>query len=65
MSSDRWPAVRVERFMDEPIDQYVKRRDEIVTIITGFRRGRYTGDTAERMEQRLVALQDGLALVAA
>ena len=65
MSDEVWPAIKVERFLDEPLEHYLKRRDEIVTIIGGFRRGRYTGAVAERMEHRLIALQDGLIPAAA
>jgi hypothetical protein len=64
MSDEIWPAIKVERFYDEPLKHYEARRAEITTIINGFRRGRYTGELAERMEQRLVALQDGLDLAA-
>ncbi len=64
MSDEIWPAIRVERFYDEPQAHYEARRAEIITIITGFRHGRYEGELAERMEERLVALQDGLELPA-
>ncbi len=64
MSDEIWPAIRVERFYDEPLAHYEARRREIISIITGFRNGRYEGVVAERMEQRLVALQDGLVIPA-
>ncbi|MDC9822485.1 hypothetical protein PRN20_01965 [Devosia sp. ZB163] len=64
MSDELWPAIKVERFYDEPLAHYETRRGEIVTIINGFRRGRYEGEAAERMERRLVALQDGTVLPA-
>lgn len=64
MSDEIWPAIKVERFYDEPLKHYEARRAEITTIINGFRHGRYDGAVAERMEQRLVALQDGLELAA-
>ncbi|MBN9315886.1 MAG: hypothetical protein J0I99_09125 [Devosia sp.] len=62
MSDELWPAIKVERFLDESPRQYEARRAEIVSIITGFRNGRYEGALAERMEERLIALQDGLLL---
>jgi len=64
MSDEIWPAIRVERFYDEPLAQYEARRREIIAIIRGFRNGRYDGAVADRMEQRLMALQDGLELPA-
>lgn len=64
MSDEIWPAIRVERFYDEPLAHYEARRREIISIITGFRNGRYDGVVADRMEQRLVALQDGLVIPA-
>ncbi|WP_423065450.1 hypothetical protein [Devosia sp. CN2-171] len=65
MSDEIWPAIKVERFYDELPKHYEARRAEIVTIINGFRHGRYDGAIAERMELRLIALQDGLELAAA
>ncbi|MDF2980867.1 MAG: hypothetical protein K0Q69_639, partial [Devosia sp.] len=50
MSDEIWPAIKVERFYDEPLAHYEARRREIVTIITGFRNSRYEGAVAERME---------------
>lgn len=64
MSDEIWPAIKVERFYDEPLAHYEARRREIVTIITGFRNSRYEGDAAERMENRLMALQDGMVVPA-
>ncbi|MDB5539312.1 MAG: hypothetical protein JWQ89_1039 [Devosia sp.] len=64
MSDEIWPAIKVERFYDEPLSQYEARRKEIVSIIDGFRHGRFEGAMAERLEQRLVALQDGMDLPA-
>lgn len=64
MSDEIWPAIKVERFYDEPLSHYEARRKEIVSIINGFRHGRYEGAAAERQEQRLVALQDGLVVPA-
>jgi hypothetical protein len=64
MSDEIWPAIKVERFYDEPLRHYEARRAEIVKIINGFRNGRYEGALADRMEARLVALQDGLELAA-
>lgn len=62
MSDEIWPAIKVERFYDEPLQHYEARRAEITKIINGFRNGRYEGALADRMEQRLIALQDGLEL---
>ena len=64
MSDEIWPAIKVERFYDEPLAHYEVRRREIVSIVSGFRNGRYEGALADRMEQRLMALQDGLAVPA-
>ena len=64
MSDEIWPAIKVERFYDEPLVNYEARRREIVTIITGFRHGRYEGVVADRMENRLMALQDGMVVPA-
>lgn len=60
MSDEHWPAIKVDRYHDESQDEFQARRNEIVAIIQAFRRGRYEGDEAERMEARLVGLQDGL-----
>lgn len=64
MSDEIWPAIKVERFYDEPLAHYEARRKEIISIITDFRHGRYDGVVAERMEKRLVALQDGMVIPA-
>lgn len=64
MSDELWPAIKVERFYDEPQKHYEARRQEIVSIIKGFRHGRYEGMQAERMERRLIELEDGLVLAA-
>lgn len=64
MSDENWPAIKVERFYDEPPAHYEARRREIVTIINGFRHGRYDGSIADRQEQRLMALQDGTLILA-
>ena len=60
MANEHWPAIKVERFDDETLEDYQSRRDEIVTIVEAFRRSRYAGAEAERMEARLIGLQDGL-----
>jgi hypothetical protein len=62
MSDEIWPAIKVERFYDEPLKHYEARRAEITKIINDFRHGRYEGALADRMEERLIALQDGLEL---
>ena len=55
---DSWPAIRCERFDGEAMDHYQRRSAEIREIIQGFRRLKYDGETADRMEQRLVLLQE-------
>ena len=65
MSDDHWPAIRVERFFDESSEDYEVRRAEIVEIVQGFRRSRYSGSEADNMEARLVGLQEGLIAPAA
>ena len=58
MTSDEWPAIRVSRFDGEPDEMYLPRRDRIVEIMTGFRKGRFRGRLAEELEVELIALQD-------
>ncbi|RYE10961.1 MAG: hypothetical protein EOP22_01975 [Hyphomicrobiales bacterium] len=60
MLSDRWPAIKVRRFDNEPDDEYRLRSAEIVTIIDGFRHGRYQGELAELLDERLEGLQSGI-----
>ena len=48
----------MRRFDGEPEGDYMARRDRIVELITGFRKGRYLGDLGEQMEQELISLQD-------
>jgi len=55
---DQWPAIRVERFDGESLDHYKRRAAEVREIIQGFRKLRYTGATADRMEERLLMLQE-------
>jgi hypothetical protein len=55
---DQWPAIRVERFDGETWDHYQRRSAEVKEIIQGFRKLRFTGDVAERMEERLIMLQE-------
>ncbi len=57
--SDSWPKIRVKRFYQEPDAEYARRRDEIVYIVDGFRRSRFTGTLAERMDARLDGLLSG------
>lgn len=58
MEAEGWPALQVERFDGEPPVAYRHRAQEIVEIVEGFRMGRYRGDVAERMERRLIRLQE-------
>lgn len=58
MEAEGWPALQVERFDGEPAVAYRHRAREILEIVDGFRMGRYRGETAERMERRLVRLQE-------
>jgi hypothetical protein len=60
MHSDRWPAIKVRRFDNEPNDEYAPRRDEIVAIIDGFRHGRFSGEMANRLDERLKGLLSGM-----
>lgn len=60
MLSDRWPAIKVRRFDNEPDAEYRVRRAEIVTIIDGFRHGRYSGELADMLDERLDGLQSGM-----
>ena len=60
MLSDRWPAIKVRRFDNEPDADYRVRRAEIVTIIDGFRHGRFSGDLADMLDERLDGLQSGI-----
>ena len=60
MLSDRWPAIKVRRFDNEPDDEYRLRRAEIVAIIDGFRHGRFTGELADQLDERLEGLQSGI-----
>jgi hypothetical protein len=58
MEAEGWPALQVERFDGEPPAAYRHRAREIVEIVEGFRMGRYRGEVAERMERRLIRLQE-------
>jgi hypothetical protein len=58
MEAEGWPALRLERFEGEPPVAYRSRSAEILEIVEGFRMGRYRGDIAERMERRLIRLQE-------
>lgn len=55
---DCWPAIRCERFDGETAEHYVRRSTEVREIIQGFRKLRFDGELAERMEQRLMLLQE-------
>ncbi len=56
---DKWPAIRVKRFEGEVKSAYDKRKSEIVAIISGFRKGRFEGTLAERLDVRLDQLLSG------
>jgi len=58
MEAEGWPALQVERLDGEPPIAYRHRAREIVEIADGFRMGRYRGELAERMERRLLRLQE-------
>jgi hypothetical protein len=58
MEAEGWPSLQVERFDGEPAVAYRHRAQEILEIVEGFRMGRYRGDVAERMERRLIRLQE-------
>ena len=57
--SDRWPAIRVKRFSGEAPQAYGRRRAEVAAIISGFRKGRFEGALAERLDARLDTLLSG------
>lgn len=58
MEPDGWPTLQWERFKGESLRAYQRRAREIQEIMDGFRMGRFRGDVAEQMEQRLVQLQE-------
>ncbi len=57
--SDWWPAIRVKRFSGEPVQAYAARAAEVSAIISGFRKGRFEGPLADRLDARLEALLSG------
>ena len=57
--SDWWPAIRVKRFSGEAPHAYARRRAEVTAIISGFRKGRFEGALADRLDLRLDALLSG------
>lgn len=57
--SDWWPAIRVKRFNGEAVAAFTRRRAEIVAIINGFRKGRFEGALAEKLDARLDDLMSG------
>lgn len=57
--SDWWPAIKVKRFSGEPSQVYARRKAEIVAIVSGFRKGRFEGSLADRLDARLDALLSG------
>jgi hypothetical protein len=58
MEAEGWPSMQWERFSGETLQAYHRRANEIRQIIEGFRMGRYRGETADQMEQRLIRLQE-------
>jgi hypothetical protein len=58
MEAEGWPALQVERFEGEAPVAYRHRAQEILAIVEGFRMGRYRGEVADRMERRLLRLQE-------
>ena len=58
MTSDEWPRISCPRFDGEIERDHARRSARIAEIITGFRKGRYQGAMAERLEYELVALQE-------
>ena len=57
--SDWWPAIRVKRFSGEAVHAYSRRKAEVAAIISGFRKGRFEGAIAEKLDARLDALLSG------
>jgi hypothetical protein len=57
--SDWWPAIQVKRFSGEAKPAYDKRKAEVVAIISGFRKGRFEGALAEKLDARLDTLLSG------
>jgi len=58
MQAEGWPVLQWERFPGESLQAYRRRVDEIEEILQGFRMSRYRGEVAEKMERRLVDLQE-------
>ena len=56
---DRWPAIKVKRLDGEGKADYEQRRAEIAAIISGFRKGRFDGPLADKLDVRLEALLSG------
>ena len=49
----------MKRFSGEAPHSYVRRKAEVAAIISGFRKGRFEGALAERLDQRLESLLSG------
>ena len=58
LEAEGWPSLGVDRFEGESLDAHRRRAAEIQNIMEGFRMGRFRGDVAEQMEQRLLRLQE-------
>jgi hypothetical protein len=56
---DKWPPIRVKRFDGEAKPAYDQRKTEIAAIITGFRKGRFEGLMADKLDVRLDGLLSG------
>jgi hypothetical protein len=56
-----WPRIAVKRFHGEAQRSYEQRRAEIVAIMEGFRKSRFSNELAEKLDQRLDDLLTGLA----
>ena len=58
MEAEGWPSIEWDRFDGESPAAYRRRAAEIDAILEGFRMGRYRGELAEKMERRLIRLQE-------
>ena len=58
MEAEGWPTIECDRLEGENLDAYRARSGQIAEIIEGFRMGRYRGDFADKMERRLIRLQE-------
>lgn len=56
---DNWPAIKVKRLDGEARATYDQRRAEVAAIIGGFRKGRFEGTLAGKLDLRLEQLLSG------